>query len=766
MRTPLLAVAISAAAMVAARLPVARAQPAPPAADSTPAAPSESTELTIQRDLNQQAAILTGAQSTPEQREQAAERLVLRQSAAAREILLKALNETGNRPAQIAVAKALAGNAQSDPRLIEPFIQPLLDLLGRDLSATTAAVAALSNFGDNAPILSGLIAFAGNRSQALKSRVEVIGGIGAFVKKNAAAFLIGLMNERDEDPRLRSASTEALLKMTRLQQYGGDVEQWNRWWSANANLPDSEWEAAQYHNLVVHYAQVNRELQRLADHLKEVLENEYKRASKDQRTDILLDWLKDTEPPIRAFAAKKVNDEKLNAKPIAVAIVEQLRGMIGDSSVDVRKAVIEALRNINDAASLDPLLAQLALETDPDVKIAIAKVLAVLKQPKSIDPLLELLKGPSTRVAEAAADALRLMGDVVREDPALSSKVSINLRVKLEAIGTEPGSESLRGYILEAMAQLRDPSLLRVFSAALDATNPDTTTPKIRIAACRGLGSMLNPRDRDQATTDLINTLRRDPDRGVRLEAAKAIGNVATFARAAEALHQQTMTSETDPDVRDAAWSALEKMFSQPEATADILLGTWLDRFKSDSKADPRKLAVVLQKRLVVLQAARDKLIKDAGADPRAARTLAGVHQNIGEAQTILEQWDRAAASFRASLAYWQIHNGAPATVAQLSQQLMKALLRAGSYSEAVQFARERIATDPQAQSDMGYQIRSEVGRLKDSTKAEDWRNAAQLIDETEKMKPPLEEPYAEPLKKDREELRRRLAAQGNGAQT
>lgn len=752
MRPPLLAAAFAAATTMIVRAPALLGQEFP---QVTASAPAENPEQTIQRDLNQQAAILANPNSRPEQREQAAERLVLRQRADARDMLLKALRDP-DRPAQIAVAKALSGDAQPDPR----FIPSLLSLMGRDRVATEAAVSALTNFTDDLQVLNDLIKFAENATQVPGSREAAIRGIGSFVKKNAAAFLIGLTNSSEEDPQIRKAATLALTEMTGLQQIGSDIQQWSAWWAASKDQAESEWEAAQFRNRAGHYGQVKRDFQRLTDHIKTLLDRDYQRVPENQRTDVTLSWLKDTVPAIRVVGADKVLDEKLVGNRIPPIIIDQLRGMIGDSAVEVRQVVINALREINDAASVDPLLAQLAVETDPDVKIAIASTLARLQQIKSVDALLLLLNGPATRVAEAAAEALSELGDPIRKDTALTARVLVNLRTKLELVGDKPGTENLRGFILEALAQLHDASMLRTFSRALDVNNPRNTV-KIRIAACRGLGNMVEPNDKEQAATDLVSSLRRDPDAAVRLESVKALGNVGTFHQA-EALYDQTTSREMDRSVRDAAWKVLTVLFTRPEFTANDLLSNWAEKFKDSSalKNDPKRRIDVLQNRIIVLQAARDKLIVDARVSPQAAQTLAGVHQNIGETLMSLEQWDKAAASFQASLTYWLNHNGPRATVVQLSVQHVRAELRAGSYPEAIQFAGERITSDPQVQDDIGFLIRTEVERLMDSQKQGDLKSAAALIDETKKMQPTLKGPYAETLKKRGEEIRQRIAAQ------
>src|SRR5947209_12968332 len=121
------AVAVAIAAAAAAHLLHAAPALAQPAATQPPPS-AETPEQVIERDLAQQAQLLTAADSKPDQREQAAERLVLRQRPEAREILLGVLNDPtpANLPARLAVARALAQDTRPDPRFVEPLLR-LLD---------------------------------------------------------------------------------------------------------------------------------------------------------------------------------------------------------------------------------------------------------------------------------------------------------------------------------------------------------------------------------------------------------------------------------------------------------------------------------------------------------------------------------------------------------------------------------------------------------------------------------------------------------------
>src|SRR5205814_3660507 len=80
-------------------------------------------------------------------RDEAARRLVQRQTADARQTLAAILNESGNRPNQLSVARAVVGDPNPDPTLVNALFalvqtqQPLL---------MEAAVAALANYRDQA----------------------------------------------------------------------------------------------------------------------------------------------------------------------------------------------------------------------------------------------------------------------------------------------------------------------------------------------------------------------------------------------------------------------------------------------------------------------------------------------------------------------------------------------------------------------------------------------------------------------------------------
>jgi HEAT repeat protein len=755
-------VAVAAAVGVIAPLAVcalrAYPQPAQPQQSAPATSVVETPEQAIQRELVQQAEILNSPEAKAEQRDQAAERLVQRHRPDATNILLNTLRDSGNRAAQIAVARALSHASPPDPRFVEP-LHSLLEsvaLQDRDPRGTETVVDALTKYRDDPEVLKGLIEFARAPTMVPRVRMALIHGIGSFVKKQAAEHLIEVINNMDADSSVRNEAMDALGDMTGLKQVGHDLGQWNAWWNNSRNQTDEQWEGAQYRRRSELYGQAQQENRRLIEIIKRSMQEDYQRTTAtEQRTALVLGWLKSSEPAFRAEAASIIKDQFLEGGRPAAEVMQQLRRMIGDSSVEVRSSVLLALREMTDTAAIDAVLAQLAVETDPDVKVTIAWTLARLKDLRAVGPLLALLNDPVPRVVEAAAEALRDLGDQIQADAALTRRASAALRGKLQAVNDQPGADDLRAALIEALAPLRDDGMLATARDALLNPNDPRNSPKVRIAACKVLGNIVDPRNKQEAAGVLVPAMRDDNEAGVRLAAARALGSVGS-APEANALFDR-MREDPDRSVRDVAWDSLAKVLARSEIPAATLANSWADRFRVDpaaARANPARYKPELEKRLAVQQIAREKLVRGAGG-PAETKELASLDQNIGDTQALLQQWDKAAESYRLALDYWLTHNGPPNAVHQLSQQRIISLLRSGNYDDSIKFVRDRIAADAEEQRVLGNELLSELQRLSD---VKETAKARELLDAIDKMQPPLEGPYAERIKRLGDEIRQRSA--------
>src|SRR5207302_644807 len=128
---------------------------------------------------------------------------------------------------------------------------------------------------------------------------------------------------------------------------------------------------------------------------------------------------------------------------------------------DVRIEVAGALRALNDASALHPLLTQLGQEPQSDVRAALVKAIGPIRDLIALPALRKLLGDPSYAVAEAAADAIKELGTQIREKQSdMLVPLAAELKGVLDSRTGDPASGRLREALVNAMAPLRQLSLL------------------------------------------------------------------------------------------------------------------------------------------------------------------------------------------------------------------------------------------------------------------------------------------------------------------
>ncbi len=691
--------------------------------------PASAPSAAIARDIEQLAAGLTDVATTAHQREEAALRLVSRATPEARTILLNALTDVSNRPAQLAVARALASDAQPDPR----FINPLFERLGADKALTEAAAVALANYKGNPEVLNRLAEFALARNQPESIRVAMVRAIGTMVEKDAAELLINLLTRDDEAESVRRAAAEALMELTGLREYGYDSAQWQRWWTFNRGKPAAQWATDLLNVRAARFDELQRRYAELTEELTGILSEQHRSAPPAQQADILLRYLRSPLPSIRRTGAKIVAEDFFNGVKTRDDVHERLVQLIGDSAADVRLQVIQTFGLMNDDRAIDPLLTQLSQEQDADVRAEIARALGPMNDPslRSAPALLELLSDPSSRVAEAAARSLRDLAPRLRErQPDRAAEIAARLMRTLRARTTSGQGVSLRRALIDAMAPLRRGELLAEFIALL---NP-REQPEVRRAVLRAMGEL-----RDRRAADVIAQALNDDDAQVRLEAVNALGKTATFEHAESLYRLLQPTVEPDEAVRIAAWNTLASLFDS--APREQLAG-WPDRFRDAP-----------ERRLTVLKSLAGKYLKDKELD-----RLAFVRQSVGESLMQLGRPEEAAPYFKEALDHWR-QRGQLMSVQALIAQRMDALLKAGKFDLVADEASELIAADPSQQEIIGAKLRDQAERLRDADDPASLRNALELIAQTAKMKTPLAGRYAQDLRDIERQVSARLRA-------
>lgn len=258
--------------------------------------------------------------------------------------------------------------------------------------------------------------------------------------------------------------------------------------------------------------------------------------------------LADGVPAARAIvAAWQAGDGALTAA--AVAYLSSLKvaelGVLLLPLVDADDAVVcsAALRAIGasrDPGAVEPLLAKLASVEYPDArKGEVVIALGELRDPRAVDALLRIAKSRDEEKTRRlfATDALGKIGDR-RALPVLRDLFSED-----DAL--------VRAYAASALAAFGMAEALPSLLAGLRDDNV-----KVRLQCTKALARPLDAADAARAVPVVRWKADNDPDRTVRLESVRTLGEIADAASVAylEALLQNATAA---PDFRETALSAL-----------------------------------------------------------------------------------------------------------------------------------------------------------------------------------------------------------------
>jgi HEAT repeat protein len=708
----------------------------PHLAAQAPAA--ESAVEAAQKDLQEQEKFLVapaGDKSvTIQQREQAAKRLVSRVSPRADEILLRTLNNLANAPGQLAVARALGSDLTPDGR----FIDPLGNLLGvgSNSDLTEAAAQALAVFKTDDRARDKLWRFVTDLTRDPGMRAAGIRAMGRLVDKKVAGNLMQLLGNRNDNPQIHGAVTDALGEMTGLR-YGNDVQLWELWWQANRGIDELEWSTELLRKNAALAGDLDKRLRRLREETMRLIREDYRKSADPGKT--LAAHLKSESEDVRWAAVRIIYDEAIQsgATRVAPEALAALRTMIGDSSIDVREQVARALAAANDPGAVEALLAQLSQERDSSVQAAILGALGPLHDLRSIEPLLGRLGDERVVVAKAAADALRdLAVDLRKDGTGLADRVAARLRERFGAIPANISTAPLRGSLVEAMARLGRKNTQDVFYAILDSGQEPV---KIRRDALRGLGLI-----GDANAADHVVKRLEDPDRTVRYEAAAAMETTATKFTQVYALANRLLENiEPEADVRKKSW---EVMVTLLDKLSEQDLGLLDQRFRVND-GSPERRRLNQERRLAILSVLEKKM---AGSG-RSGDALAAVRQDLGDMLLSVDRAEEAVVKFQQALDFWTSQNKDEAVVRIPRQRLMTALLQAGKFGEFVDFGTALIEKDRSRTTETWQLVQGEVKRLEDRR---DFAAASAMIEQVKKL------PWGEIYSRQVQLLEERLAKQ------
>ncbi|HVT87805.1 MAG TPA: HEAT repeat domain-containing protein [Tepidisphaeraceae bacterium] len=703
--------------------------------------PAPATATSARQDIEQLSAILSDVQSSQDQRDEAARRLLSRQSKESRAILRDALTNSNQPSGQIAVAKALVDDIQPPD---ETLIDPLFMALNGSRPLPELAARALSNYKTYREVWVGLSTNVQKRPPVPEAvRRECIRALGAFPEKQAAETLIGVLKSPEEGALIRTAAANALADLTGITDYGQDTRRWNEWWTRNLPRPDQDFQREMLLKRAARYDQLRQRYADVGTALENDLKQEYQSTPAEQRPDMLLKLFKKPEPEIRAIAAGIVQDDILldNKRPTA-AVREQLRQLIGDSNAKVRIAVAQALAPINDASAMEPLLTQLAQENDGEVRAALAKALAQVNDVRIVRPMIELLKDPYSGAVVEAAKAIEAKGPLIQPDPALAQETAEALRRTLAANPPISGNNELREALVDAMVPLKQESLLdSTLYPLLDRRGESDEMRRVTLKAIGMIGN--------QQSAALVVSFLGDRNAEVRLVAVSALGNLPNASIYVETLRGR-LSVEKDTSIIERIWSVINDSIL-PKLTKEQLANL----------ADADQIRNEPKRRISVLKELERRLQQPGSEDE-----LATERQNI--AMTLMndpnasnDSFKEAADYLKLALDYKKTQNVPPVVIVDLMENRMKALLRARQYHDAVAFATESITTNDSNEPSMGGAIRQEAEILYKSGKADDLDNVLKLITEVRQMKKPLSAQFLNPLDQIESDVRNRLRQRG-----
>jgi HEAT repeat protein len=447
-------------------------------------------------------------------------------------------------------------------------------------------------------------------------------------------------------------------------------------------------------------------------------------------------YLSDPNPEIRLLGTLLVQYDAGEGRPITRDVKERLRNMIGDGNAEVRRSVAQDLAQLNDAEALEPLLAQLDQESDPEVRAALTTALGPIKSLAAVPSLLKLLHDPDLKVQRQAIQALTDVGSLIRENRALARQTGMELKKLYDALPLPPAPSEQRQRLISAMAPLGLEDLLtETFYPILNERRDES--PQMRSRAIRAIGVIAQP-----GSEKVVRDSLGDSDPGVRLEAATVIGNMPDAAKQYAQQLCDMATSDGDSSVREEAWKALQSALPD---LAPQQLQAFADRFNSRDG---------LPRRILILQALKPQLLKAQRMDE-----LASTDQSLADALLLIGDYSAAAQEYAQALQYRKDRNDSAQMISNLRDRRLEALLKAKDYPGAVAFVSESYKDEPSSLSSLAPRLKAYAEVLKNEGKLEE---AMALIQEAYKMEAPLPDVYKGQLKTLESEINATRNARGS----
>jgi HEAT repeat protein len=543
-------------------------------------------------------------------------------------------------------------------------------------------------------------------------RASAVRALGYLAEKRIAQKLVDLAGD-GRSPVVAGAALDALQTFAPIEL--DSPAEWSAWWRGEQDKSDAQFRDELLASRASRLDQIRRDTVDVESELSRRLAEQYNRATRDDRPQLLRGFLSSPRESVR-LAGVQLAEDLVRTNDLPASAEQQLPSLLDDASPRVRERAARTIQLVNSPAAFDAIARQLSVEREAAVKVELVRALAAQKNPQAIPLLRDLLADASPRVLNAT---IRAIGAVAPQLVEQSPRDAADLAIRIEAIyKTAPADNAVtREVAIETLAQLRQDSQLDFFRAQLTANPPESVG--VRRAAIIGLGNLRNPR-----VVPLLQPTLRDPSADIRVASIQALAKVSNDATAAESLLERCDDSrEKDERVRTEAWAAVQTLFRY---MSDETLSLWLGR---------PGVAGVPQRKLDVCKA----LLAKAQVDPSRIDEQMSRLQQIGDVQLELDKPADAVESFEAALQLARTHKAPDVRVISLAQSELRARLLTGDYAGATVFAAGMFKESSSNYRDLMSVFKTEVTRLQDANQLD---SARKLVEQLLAMQPGLPSDY------------------------
>jgi len=614
-------------------------QPVQPAGST-----SEKTEADTQLQLNKEA--LTNKGSSEQMRINAANLLLFSANPLARTILLDTLKQAENRPARVAVCKALSQTraAQKAVGNKEDFVQPLFDMLTADDSVVARIAAEATLIFEYGLVSERFEKMVKDSLRPAKDRLSTIYALKLHPDMRAIFVLIELLD--DPESQVAAAAEEALHSLG--IPVGEDAKTRER----TISELKLEGLAAFLRTRLIHQETEIRRLETELNlwrerYLSEVSKR-YGAISDDAaKSKFLAEHLGSSEKIVRLWALEKLKQWRQGStKPKLSAELERtLVSLISDQNRDVRLRTANLLSLMGELNSAQYLLEQLKIEQDDEVRMELFVALGEacfyaslpdsgVKVPEEVrKQALELaaqyLSQQEPKKARKGADVVRKL---LEQDGLTSGEVNRYLALLAGRYNEQKNKAdgALRGELLSAMAGLcADRSICRAqaaksFKPLFDEALRDETD-LVRQAAVDGLIYI----DKVGALKKLRKDFANDPSIVIRRKLIDLAGEVGSHEDLGWLAEKIGTTGENEP-----AWQAMLGVFKR---SGMEILSEWVAEF--DSESDQSKFSD--EQKIAFFEIARQKAVSE-----NRPKMLSNIRENLAWLYSGSGQFEQAAKYF------------------------------------------------------------------------------------------------------------------------